>query len=168
MATGVLQDSERRAYKIVVGVDFSETGDYALWEAFALARQQAVVEVHCVYAATGYGPLLELTLPNRQLTLNAEEAEQFVAAYVEERGKTQLDPDSEARIHYHVRVGHAADEIVDLAYELEADLLVVGTHSRKGVKRFFVGSVTEAVVRHCPCPVLVVRPKVYDRDPHGD
>lgn len=161
-------DSARRVYKIVVGVDFSETGDYALWEAFAFARQQPVVDVYCVYVATGYGPLLEVTLPNEQLTLSASEAEQFLRAYVEARGKSELDPDSEARIHHCVRVGRAADEIVELANDLEADLLVVGTHSRVGVKRFFIGSVAEAVVRHCPCPVLVVRPKIYDRRTSGE
>jgi universal stress protein A len=47
--------------------------------------------------------------------------------------------------------------IVDLAKEWPADLVVVGSHGRKGLDRFFMGSVSEAVVRHAPCSVQVVR-----------
>ena len=55
-----------------------------------------------------------------------------------------------------------ADEIVKFAKEIHADVIIVGTHGREGVSRMLMGSVAEHVVRHAPCPVLVVRPQEHD------
>src|SRR5207344_1571978 len=49
-----------------------------------------------------------------------------------------------------------AKTIVSDADEVRADLLVLGSHGRSGVDRLLLGSVTEEVIRHAPCPVLVV------------
>ena len=57
----------------------------------------------------------------------------------------------------HVRVGSPSAEIVALAEELEAGLVVVGSRGLGAVRRALMGSVSEAVVRHAHCPVLVVR-----------
>jgi len=53
--------------------------------------------------------------------------------------------------------GDAADALVATAKEQETDLVVVGSHGRRGIRRFFLGSVAESVVRAAPVPVLVVR-----------
>jgi nucleotide-binding universal stress UspA family protein len=58
-----------------------------------------------------------------------------------------------------VKVGAPATEIVKAAREWPADVIVIGSHGRTGVPRAILGSVAEAVVRHAPCPVLVVRQK---------
>ena len=58
-----------------------------------------------------------------------------------------------------VEVGGAASEIVKAAKDWPADLIVIGSHGRSGLKRALLGSVAEAVMRHAPCPVLVVRAK---------
>lgn len=52
--------------------------------------------------------------------------------------------------------GSTTDAILDCIGRFEADLVVLGTHSRSGLDRFFMGSVAEDVVRHSPVPVLVV------------
>lgn len=49
-----------------------------------------------------------------------------------------------------------ADGIVDLAKELNADLIVMASHGRSGLTRVLIGSVAERVLRHAPCPVLIV------------
>jgi hypothetical protein len=59
----------------------------------------------------------------------------------------------------HLRLDAPATEIAQMAADLEADMVVVGTHGRRGIARLLLGSVAEAVVRLAPCPVLVVRPK---------
>jgi nucleotide-binding universal stress UspA family protein len=61
------------------------------------------------------------------------------------------------RINVHTRSNSPAVGIVKLAEELAVDLIVVGTHARKGLRRFLFGSVAEAVVRASSCPVLVAR-----------
>ena len=53
--------------------------------------------------------------------------------------------------------GEAGDGIVAAADSEGADLIVVGSHGRSGVSRFFIGSVSDFVVRHAHCPVMVVR-----------
>jgi nucleotide-binding universal stress UspA family protein len=54
--------------------------------------------------------------------------------------------------------GAAGESIVDVAEAESADLIVVGTHERGAVGRLFLGSVSDHVVRHASCPVMVVRP----------
>ena len=53
--------------------------------------------------------------------------------------------------------GDPRDCIVDIAKQLKADMIVLGTHGRRGLSRAFLGSVAEYIVRHGPCAVLVVR-----------
>jgi nucleotide-binding universal stress UspA family protein len=53
--------------------------------------------------------------------------------------------------------GYPADEIIKAAKDEGVDLIVVGNLGRTGIERMLIGSVSEAVVRHAPCPVLVVR-----------
>jgi nucleotide-binding universal stress UspA family protein len=54
--------------------------------------------------------------------------------------------------------GEAASEIVRVAKDRKVDLIVVSSHGRTGLGRILFGSTAEAVVRHAPCPVLVVKP----------
>jgi nucleotide-binding universal stress UspA family protein len=59
----------------------------------------------------------------------------------------------------HLRMGQVALEILALAEELGADLIVMGSRGLGGVRRALMGSVSDSVVRHAHCPVLVVRPE---------
>jgi hypothetical protein len=61
----------------------------------------------------------------------------------------------------HTMVGEPAQEIVSLAAALDADLIVVGTHGRRGIRRAVLGSVAERVVRTAGCPVFVARAKAH-------
>jgi nucleotide-binding universal stress UspA family protein len=65
------------------------------------------------------------------------------------------------RIVEHLAAGSAWKRVLQLAIDLQADVLLVGTHGRTGVKRMVLGSVAEAVVRRASCSVIVVRPKDY-------
>ena len=59
----------------------------------------------------------------------------------------------------HLRMGVVAEEIVGLADELDAGLVVVGSRGRGRIRRTLAGSVSESVFRHAHCPVMVVRAK---------
>ncbi len=61
------------------------------------------------------------------------------------------------RVTTAVATGDARSIILENAAEWNADLIVLGSHGRKGLERFFLGSVSEAVARHASCSVLIVR-----------
>jgi len=98
-------------------------------------------------------------------SVSIADATQQLARYVEQRLSgfraqyAQPNATSGWRVVSHLRLEAPAEELAQIAADLEADLVVVGTHSRKGIARLVLGSVAEAVVRLAPCPVLVVRPK---------
>jgi nucleotide-binding universal stress UspA family protein len=58
-----------------------------------------------------------------------------------------------------LRSGDPDDELVHVAIDEGADLLVVGSHEHRGIERFLLGSTSEKVLRHAPCSVLVVKPR---------
>jgi nucleotide-binding universal stress UspA family protein len=57
-----------------------------------------------------------------------------------------------------VVVGYAAEEIISIAEKEGADMIIMGTHGRKGIDRILFGSVAEKVVKNSPVPVLTIRP----------
>lgn len=61
------------------------------------------------------------------------------------------------RVDKRIEVGDVASTVCRVAEDLEADVVVVGSHGRTGLGRLLLGSVSEHIVRHAPCPVLVVR-----------
>lgn len=63
------------------------------------------------------------------------------------------------KVDIKVRVGQAYNEIVLAARDLKADLIIIATHGRTGLKHVFLGSTAERVVRHATCAVLTVRKK---------
>ncbi|MCK6535943.1 MAG: universal stress protein [Polyangiaceae bacterium] len=154
----------KKPYVIVVGIDFSPIGNAALERAFELASAEADGEVHVIYVARGYGPLVHMDTGAELVTASMDEASQklkgFVEAqlakFVEKRAAKNLGTFSRAVTH--IRLDAPAEEIAQLASDLEASLVVVGTHGRRGVRRLLLGSVAEGVVRLSPCATLVIRP----------
>src|ERR671913_488657 len=65
----------------------------------------------------------------------------------------------------HLRVGVVDREIVALAKELEVGLIVMGCRGHRGIRRAIEGSISDAVIRQAPCPVLVVRSHERAQDP---
>jgi nucleotide-binding universal stress UspA family protein len=62
-------------------------------------------------------------------------------------------------INFEVKIGDPSSEIIDFAKNNNIDLIVIPSHGRKGIERFFLGSVAEKIVRFAHCPVLVLRRK---------
>jgi nucleotide-binding universal stress UspA family protein len=156
----------KKPYAIVVGVDYSDTGELALTRALELATQHRPAEVHVLHVMPLNLPLLapEFAAPSVSASLN--EAAKQLTAHVEKRvldfrASRADDGSFEAiKVVPHLRTDSPAFEVAQLAADLEADLVVVGTHGRRALARVLVGSVAELTVRLAPCPVLVVRPKV--------
>jgi nucleotide-binding universal stress UspA family protein len=146
---------------IVVGVDFSELGDQAFRRAFELAALHPISELHAISVTepsqlapiTGYDTI-EVVSPVRLDQIAVQ-----LAAHVNGLlSKLEGSYVSGVRVVSHVRVDSPLLGITQLAAELQADLIVVGTHGRQGLARWLLGSVAEGVVRHASCPVLVIPP----------
>jgi nucleotide-binding universal stress UspA family protein len=64
---------------------------------------------------------------------------------------------ADRRVETHVEIGEPAQALLNVAKQCQADLIVVGSHGRSGIGRLLLGSVSESVLRHAPCSVLVVK-----------
>jgi nucleotide-binding universal stress UspA family protein len=156
-----------KPYVIVVGVDYSEASDLALEQAFEMAAGRANAEVHIVNVVRLYGnqALVDAAAAPGFSAVSLADANTQLIAYVERRqqayraDKAQAGRTALLRVVSHLRLEAPAEEIAQTAADLEADLVVVGTHGRRGISRLLLGSVAEAVVRLAPCPVFVVRAK---------
>jgi len=152
-----------KPYTLLVGVDFSELSDRALQEAFAQASQRASSEVHVLavlpvdnedpgYAVGVYAALDEKPLLNAAL----EKLRAHVEGELKRFGLARPRAPLTFRVVSHAVVDSPAHAIVQLAAHLNADLIVIGTHNRKGLDRLLLGSVAEGTVRSARCPVLVI------------
>ena len=143
------------ATRILVPTDFSETADGALTYARSLAKPLGA-SVHLLhvfqdpYARVLYGAETYLAPPPGFL----ERALADARAQLLQR----VDPDDDERFAgaWAIVEGLVAKEIVKYADDHAMDLIVMGTHGRRGVAHFFLGSVAEHVVRTARCPVLTV------------
>jgi len=140
--------------KILCAVDFDESSAVVLHFARELAEQNGATL--CVLHVTPLplnaaelAPIPMDPYPVWEKTARAE-LEKLAAAHLEGRGVSYK---------LETRSGEAADGILVQAQEMDADLIVLATHGRKGVSHFLIGSVAERVIRRAPLPVLVVRPK---------
>lgn len=151
-------------FRIVLGIDFSDTSMLALEEALAQAALRPSSELHfaCVIDSD-HADLVPQAQRHASMVQIADDMRDRL-------GKVARDALARLRARggetstlgfAHVRVGAIAEQLTSLAMELRADLIVVGTHGRRGMRRLMMGSVAEKAVRLAPCPVLVVRPRNF-------
>ncbi len=146
-----------RSLQVVVGFDFSDQAALALKHAIAFCALHETSVLHVIgilEPASGLGRFGSGAKVDFHV---AEEAQKAMSDIVD----GELEGHDKVSHFVHARIGHAAKEIIKLADEVGADLIVVGTHGRKGVSRFLMGSIAEKVVRNGTCPVFVVRPSVH-------
>jgi nucleotide-binding universal stress UspA family protein len=145
-------DAGAELRRIVVATDFSTPGEHALGVGVSLAKQLGA-EVHVVHAfdiplamVTPY----EVTVPDGLIREAREAARKKLDTALDAIRKQGLEATG------HLGEVPAAPAIADVAREVKADLVVIGTHGRTGLKHVLLGSVAERTVRHAPCPVLTV------------
>jgi nucleotide-binding universal stress UspA family protein len=142
----------RSARMLLLATDLSDASASATEEAFDLAGRLGAR----ILAVSVIDPG-SLLLPGGRFRARVDQVrarrEQLAQALVE-RGRAEG-----VEVSFLVWTGDPGDVIVDAAAAEHADMVLVGSHGRGVVGRFLLGSVSEHVVRHAPCPVLVVRPR---------
>lgn len=146
----------------VVAVDFGSSGDDAVVQALQMLDEGAISLLHAVHVLD---PRDVIDDPEQPALATEEEvlarAPTILLKRIERMtGNSGLRIDL-SKVCTHARIGRAAEAIHQVAIDYDADLIIVGTHGRKGIDRLVLGSVAEALVRTARCPVLVARPKDY-------
>lgn len=149
--------------RILVPVDFSEAGKPALLYAkdFARLTGASICLVHVmehVYSGgqTYFGARMDY------VQLDAAAMRERISR---ELGALQVGIFRDLKTNFEVREGPAFHEIVSVADEVRADIIVMATHGYTGLKHVVMGSTTERVVRHAKCPVVVVRSQAKPKAP---
>ena len=143
-----------RYKKIVVGTDFSPLSQVALDAAVQVARRFDASVLHVVHVlnTSSAAAVFPYAVPEAQLAMVYQEGEARAKSRLAD---IPIDFD-EARIKREVRLGLPARVLSEIAAEDSADLVVVATHGFGPIRRTILGSVSGALIRSAPCPVLVV------------
>lgn len=146
--------------QVVVGFDFTQSARAAMYRAIAVANRAPFHILHFVCAIEPHGQIPNHPHHGRVDFAYVERIENALLdeIAVELKGAAISD-----RVHFfvHVRIGQAAEEVLDLAREVGADLIIVGSKGLTGVERLVLGSVAEHIVREAGCTVEVARAKTY-------
>jgi nucleotide-binding universal stress UspA family protein len=137
--------------KILVPVDFSDCSKKALQYALPFARQfeAELALVHVVQAYVAVPEMVPVeVVSTRDAESDLERLRQLTCEGVQSRAI--------------VRVGLPHREITKAAQEFGSDLIILSTHGHTGLAHVLLGSTAERVVRHAPCPVLVVREREHE------
>ncbi|MBU4372615.1 MAG: universal stress protein [Proteobacteria bacterium] len=143
--------------KILVPTDFSEDSDLAFRMALSIAvKYQARIFLLHVISNTVQQSLSDYCLDqsivarvlNESIVFSNEKLQEVIDKN-QQSGDIKVIPD--------VRKGQPYEEILKEASERKVDLIVIASHGKTGLQKYFIGSVTERVMKEAKCPVLLVR-----------
>ncbi len=146
---------------VLVAIDYSATSGRAMAWAVDYA-QRASCELHLVHVLDRSLHVGDLSPDSRGMQAELDGITMAARKELESMVHSEQAAASIGPIKRHVAIGRPSHEIVSLAGRLQADLIVMGTHGRTGIRRAVIGSVAEYVVRHAPCTVVCVKPTVEE------
>lgn len=140
--------------RILVPVDFSPSANQAVQFATDLARRyDAALDLVYVYQSVAYA------LPEGYVLITPDQLNEVLRVFEKQlaAAKQEAQKAGVANVETALLQGYPINEILRRAEDRQAELIVMGTHGRSGIKRLVLGSVAENVLRGSGCPVLVVR-----------
>jgi nucleotide-binding universal stress UspA family protein len=138
--------------KLLVPLDFSDCSRVGLDYALDVAREfrSSVLLFHSIIVQT-------YTLGHAYTSLQAADLIKLQQEHAQESlGKLRRELSSKFKVEAAIGVGSTVEQINKCVRSHRVDLIITSTHGRTGLKRLFIGSTAEQIVRHAICPVLVV------------
>ncbi|TWT74551.1 putative universal stress protein [Posidoniimonas polymericola] len=143
--------SFKRQKKILVPTDFSPQADQAVIDALDMVADPSDLSVLHVAPPMSSYPVADPAIVWENITEHAR------AERIEDSYRQHIKDPRASAVHFAVRFGAPAEEVVDYAEEHKIDMIMMPSHGRSGLKRLLLGSVAERVVRAAHCPVIVLR-----------
>jgi nucleotide-binding universal stress UspA family protein len=145
-----------RPFTLVVAVDLADTASsgFAFDQAARIAMRIPDSQLHVVHV-----------MHERDARTGARDTAGLLVMYVEEKARALGGMENQS-VGVHVRSGEAPSQIAQLAVDLGADMILVGTHHSPRLKNLVVGSTAERVMAVAPCPVVVAGPRPKPEPPH--
>ncbi|OFY56112.1 MAG: hypothetical protein A2X22_14415 [Bacteroidetes bacterium GWF2_49_14] len=151
--------------KVMIAMDYDPTAQIVAETGFALAKSMGaeVILLHVIsdptyYSSTEYSPIMGFTgyLDTGPVQFDSIDGLRKASLHFLNKTKNHLGNQD---IKTLVREGEFADSIIKAAKDHQADVIVLGSHSRKWLENIVMGSVTEKVLRHSTIPLFIVPTK---------
>jgi nucleotide-binding universal stress UspA family protein len=144
-------DAAPRRAAVLVSLALDGTSDWALLEGARLAHERGLEELHIVHAVSPDDDSMG-ALDRRLSAAPGELQRRIESLWVDSRP---------LQVVAHLGAGDPAKLVLQTAADLEADVIVVGSHRRSGLKKLVVGSVAEQILRGAHCSVMIALPRDY-------
>ena len=154
--------------KVLIALDYNPTAQKVAEAGFSMAKSMnaEVVLLHVIidpmfYSSEGYSPIMGFTGYTYTGEVQSDSVDGLKTATLEylDKSKQHLGDNT---IQTMVKEGDFADSILEAAKEVNADIIVIGSHSRKWLENIVMGSVTEKVLRHSSLPLFIIPTKKQD------
>lgn len=146
--------------RIVTPIDFSDNSRLIADSSMFMASKYEA-SLHIVFVVQNFEDYSGFFVPQMHVPNLEEElmtgAEERMDSFLEEMGKA-TSQFKVKEVTHKVLMGDVAEQIVDYATEIRADLIIMGTHGYKGLEKIMFGSVADKVVRSALCPVTTINP----------
>jgi nucleotide-binding universal stress UspA family protein len=151
--------------KVLIALDYNPTAQKVVEVGFSMAKSMnaEVILLHVItdpvlYASSGYSPIMGFPgyIDVGPLQLDSVDGLKNASLQYLDKSRQHL---GDKTIQTIVKEGDFADSILETAKELHADIIVVGSHSRKWLENIVMGSVTEKVLHHTSIPLFIVPTK---------
>jgi nucleotide-binding universal stress UspA family protein len=154
--------------KVLIALDYDPTAQKIAETGFSLAKTMGaeIVLLHVIsdpiyYSSTDYSPIMGFTgfMDMNPLQLDNIEGLKKASLHFLDKSKHHL---GEEKIKTLVKEGDFADSILKTAKEINADIIVMGSHSRRWLENIIMGSVTEKVLHHTTIPLYIIPTKKHN------
>ena len=154
--------------KVLIAVDYNSTAQKVAEQGYALAKSMnaQITLLHVIsdaayYSSDIYSPLMGYDSFTDIKFIETASVEELREAALDYLDKSQQHL-NDTTIQTAVKEGDFGEQILETATEINADIIVMGTHSRRGLEKILVGSVAEKVLRHSTIPLFIIPTKTFE------